>query len=68
METVEVNGYTIGPGAHLLEANLTRVNLTRANLTRANLKGANLKGAIANEDTRWPEGFDPVAAGVIFED
>ena len=31
-------------------------------------QGANLKGATANEDTVWPEGFDPVAAGVIFED
>jgi hypothetical protein len=22
----------------------------------------------ATEETTWPEGFDPVAAGVIFED
>ena len=29
--------------------------------------GAYLKGAIANEDTIWPEGFDPEAAGVIFD-
>ena len=48
MVVVEVNGYTIEPGA--------------------NLQGANLKGATANEDTVWPEGFDPVAAGVIFEE
>jgi len=29
--------------------------------------GANLEGAEASQDTLWPEGFDPVAAGVIFE-
>jgi len=27
-----------------------------------------LTGAKANQDTTWPEGFDPVVAGVIFED
>jgi len=47
VEAMEVNGYTIEPGA--------------------NLQGANLRGAKANEDTVWPEGFDPVAAGVIFD-
>ena len=49
---MEVNGYTIEPGA---------------NLYGANLGGVDLKGAKANEDTTWPDGFDPVAAGVIFE-
>ena len=29
---------------------------------------ANLTGAKANEETIWPDGFDPVAAGVIFDD
>ena len=43
MVVVEVNGYTIEPGADLTEAK-------------------------ANDGTRWPEGFDPVAAGVTFED
>ena len=57
MEAVEVNGYTIKP----------RANLKRANLTGANLGGASLEGAKADETTIWPEGFDPVAAGVIFE-
>jgi hypothetical protein len=32
------------------------------------LAEVDLSGAKANEDTRWPEGFDPAAAGVIFED
>ena len=53
---VEVNGYTIEPGA-FLEA---------ADLTGADLEGADLTGAIANEETTWPDGFDPKAAGVIF--
>ena len=33
----------------------------------ANLEGADLEGAKADGDTTWPEGFDPVAAGVIFD-
>ena len=41
-----------------------RQDLTRADLEGANLNGANLTGAKANEDTAWPEGFDPEAAGV----
>jgi len=68
---VEVNGYTIEPGANLQGVNLTGAYLSRANLTMAflkgaNLEGANLVGAKANEDTIWPEGFDPEAAGVTF--
>ena len=79
---VEVNGYTIEPGANLRRADLRRAdlkgasladanlylaNLEGANLEGANLTGANLEGAKADEDTTWPQGFDPKAAGVIFE-
>jgi hypothetical protein len=28
---------------------------------------ANLEGVRANKDTIWLDGFDPVAAGVVFE-
>ncbi len=49
--------YTIGPG----------VALPESDLSGADLSGADLKGAKANEGTRWPDGFDSVAAGVIFE-
>ena len=52
MVVVEVNGYTIEPSVDLRQADLFGANLTRAT---------------ANEDTIWPEGFDPVAAGVIFD-
>jgi hypothetical protein len=33
----------------------------------ANLARADLRGAFANGHTVWPDGFNPVAAGVIFE-
>ena len=62
MVVVEVNGYTIKPGAKL-----TKANLLVADLRGANLGGAFLYRAKANEDTTWPEGCDPVAAGVIFQ-
>ncbi len=70
-------------GANLSGANLRRAKLTRADLTGTSLAGAILKGAkfgyvsltdadlqgaTANRMTSWPAGFDPVAAGVFFED
>jgi uncharacterized protein YjbI with pentapeptide repeats len=77
VEAVEVNGYEIGPGANLTGANLTGADLTGANLREANLAGANLaganlreanlRGAFADENTVWPDGFDPVVAIAIFE-
>ena len=42
---MNVNGYTIAPGANLSEANLYGANLSRANLYEANLYGANLHEA-----------------------
>jgi uncharacterized protein YjbI with pentapeptide repeats len=54
-------------GANLADANLIEVNLSGANLSGANLSRAYLEGAKADVDTVWPEGFDPEAAGVIFE-
>ena len=62
MVVVEVNGYEIEPGADLYEADLNGADLGGALLSRANLIGAR-----ANKNTVWPEGFDPVAAGVIFD-
>jgi uncharacterized protein YjbI with pentapeptide repeats len=58
---VEVNGYTIEPGANLLVADLTGVDLRRANLVRTVLNGAT-----ASPLTGWPDGFNPEAAKVIF--
>jgi len=42
------------------------VYLRKADVRWADLKDADLAGAKADEDIIWPEGFDPVAAGVIF--
>ena len=54
-------------GANLSGANLTGAHLLGANLTGANLNEACLEEARADQHTQWPEEFDPVAAGVIFE-
>ncbi len=54
-------------GADLNEANLYEADLNGSDLGGALLSGVNLIGARANKNTIWPEGFDPVAAGVIFD-
>ena len=59
---MEVNGYTIEPGA-----DLRGVDLGGPYFIGTELKEAKLTGAQADEGTTWPAGFDPVAAGVIFE-
>jgi uncharacterized protein YjbI with pentapeptide repeats len=51
-------------GANLSGANLTRADLSGADLSGADLSGANLSGAVANEDTIWPDPFDPTSEGV----
>ena len=77
MVVVEVKGYTIEPranlngvdleGANFIGTNLGGANLSEAQLWGANLEGANIGEPKANEDTIWPEGFDPIAAGVTFD-
>ena len=51
----------------LSEADLSEANLSGVPLYGANLAGANLNRTVADRNTRWPAGFDPVAAGVIFD-
>jgi uncharacterized protein YjbI with pentapeptide repeats len=55
-------------GAYLIGAYLTEADLTEADLTGARLSGARLSGAIADSETIFPDGFDPVDAGVEFRD
>ena len=43
------------------------VDLANVDLSGADLNGAVLKGAKYDQNTRWPDGFDPTAAGAIFE-
>jgi hypothetical protein len=50
-------------GADLTGANLTGANLTGADLRGADLIGANLGGAKWNENTIWPDGFEPKTTG-----
>jgi uncharacterized protein YjbI with pentapeptide repeats len=51
----------------LKEVDLRGASLKGANLRGQNLATAGLTGSTADSNTVWPEGFDPVAAGVIFE-
>ena len=69
---VEGNGYKIEPGANLTGAFLApRIRVgpigTESGKFAPGQFGANLNRTVADRNTRWPEGFDPEAAGVIFE-
>jgi uncharacterized protein YjbI with pentapeptide repeats len=50
--------------ADLTRANLQGSSLRGADLHKARLSHADLSGARANQFTKWPRGFDPIAAGV----
>jgi len=62
-------------GANLMGAEMMWARLPRADLAEANLMGADLsyaympwvrlRGARYDTHTRWPEGFDPVAARAV---
>ncbi len=52
-------------GAVLSGANLSGANLREARLWEAVLRKANLSGARYDANTKWPEGFDPVAKGAV---
>ena len=65
-------------GGNLRDANFSGVNLEFATLKGADLRGTDLSeikhnshtkwtGAIYSVHTKWPEGFDPQAAGAILE-
>jgi hypothetical protein len=51
-------------GAELTGAQLQGAHLEGASLLGANLDHAQLDGALADQQTRWPEGFDPHQARV----
>nr|BFE56057.1 pentapeptide repeat-containing protein [Dactylosporangium thailandense] len=62
-------------GANLGHAAMQRARLAGTDLRDSILEGADLRGtdlaavrldgAVADAGTRWPDGFDPVAAGVV---
>jgi uncharacterized protein YjbI with pentapeptide repeats len=53
--------------AQLRGADLRGADLGAANLTSAGLAQADLREARADDDTRWPLNFDPLAAGVVHD-
>jgi hypothetical protein len=68
MHKAVLEGALINEGANLDQADLSGANLREANLADSrNIVTARLSGAVANSKTRWPEGFDWAAAGVIME-
>ena len=50
--------------ANLRGSNLVGASLFGADLRRANLRRASFRSAEADQETRWPDGFDPGAHGV----
>jgi hypothetical protein len=55
-------------GANLVSVNLRgAISAMEEIANEVDLQEADLTGATADTDTVWPEGFDPVVAGVIFE-
>ena len=55
-------------GLELSKAKLHEADLRKADLQGANLSEANLSGTKYDADTKWPEDFDPVAAGAVLMD
>ncbi|MCZ9349581.1 pentapeptide repeat-containing protein [Streptomyces mutabilis] len=55
-------------GAVFHDADLRLADLRGTDLSAADLLRARLTGALASERTRWPAGFDPVAAEVVLTD
>jgi Pentapeptide repeats (8 copies) len=52
-------------GSTLIAATVNHTNLSGAHLEGAmGLEGASLREAVADSDTKWPDGFDWVTAGV----
>jgi hypothetical protein len=55
-------------GANLVSVNLRgAISAMEEIANEVDLQEADLTGATADTDTVWPEGFDPVVAGVIFD-
>jgi uncharacterized protein YjbI with pentapeptide repeats len=64
LSDVDLTGVDLS-GAFLKNANLAGADLSAADLTGAVLDGAQLARAKYTKITRWPDGFDPVAAGAV---
>lgn len=51
--------------ADLSGSTLTGADLRKASMQQTKLEGASLKNALYDENTSWPQGFDPVKAGAF---
>ena len=51
--------------AKFVQTNLKGADVRNSDLREVHLSGANFKDSIYNEQTIWPEGFDPKKAGAI---
>ncbi len=56
--------YFILSGRPVYRCDLRLVDLCGEDLSAANLDGCDLSGSRADERTKWPAGFDPIAHGV----
>lgn len=64
LSEANLNGADLS-GADLTDADLSNANLEGANLSGANVSGASFGGALYNDNTKWPDGFDPIAAWAV---
>lgn len=55
-------------GVELRGANMAYADLSGANLQDTSLMWTRLRGATYNEETLWPEGFDPISAGAVLKE
>jgi len=55
-------------GANLRGAMMPGADLSGVDLSSAILDGSSLAGTLYDDDTRWPENFDPAANGLVLED
>lgn len=62
--SADLRGADLG-GANLLGTDLSDANLSGADLSGATLMNADLSGALYDSFTRWPDSFDPKAAGAV---
>ena len=63
----DLRGTELG-GADLSGANLSGADLSYTDLSNATLSDTDLSNATYNAATKWPQDFDPAAAGAVLAD
>jgi uncharacterized protein YjbI with pentapeptide repeats len=67
MGGVNFSGVKIGDSVVMGKAELRYANVKNADLRKAHLDDTNLEGTRYNSKTKFPKGFDPVKAKMVFE-